>query len=224
MTTKSERIAIRVDNKTKEQIELLAKKENRSMSNFIENIIIEKLEEKDMTNFRNVRNMEIELSGSIFKVNKNNDFYTLENKWGKKVGALVDLGTTADYTFGELQEIIKRETEINTDYWVAAKQYGRWLVVEAIDDVKLFAAKELDEIVEIEASSYTDWWIDDLYIKEELDYFTVAKGSTVLGKIWKGAAEDVADMKIAFFHGDNPVYEEWEDGCGNVLSYEGWGK
>lgn len=49
MTTKSERIGIRVDSKTKEQIEFLAKKENRSMSNFIENIIIEKLEEKDMT-------------------------------------------------------------------------------------------------------------------------------------------------------------------------------
>ena len=54
MTTKTERIAIRVDSKTKKKIENLAKKENRSMSNFIENIIIEKLEEKDMTNFRNV--------------------------------------------------------------------------------------------------------------------------------------------------------------------------
>ena len=47
MTTKTERIAIRVDSKTKKKIENLAKKENRSMSNFIENIIIEKLEEKE---------------------------------------------------------------------------------------------------------------------------------------------------------------------------------
>ena len=128
-----------INRKLLEEIKIKAIKEGKNVNEIIEGQLTNYLEEKDMTNFRNVRNMEIELSGFIFKVNKNNDFYTLENKWDKKVGALVDLGTTADYTFGELQEIIKRETEINPDYWVAAKQYGMWLVVEAIDDdVKLF--------------------------------------------------------------------------------------
>lgn len=51
---KTERIAIRVNSKLKEQIEELAKTENRSMSNFLENIIREKLEEKEMKREYNI--------------------------------------------------------------------------------------------------------------------------------------------------------------------------
>ena len=49
MTSKTERIAIRVSKATKAKLEESAKKENRSMSNYIENIIIQDLEEKEMT-------------------------------------------------------------------------------------------------------------------------------------------------------------------------------
>ena len=50
MTAKTERIAIRVSKATKSKLERMAKEENRSMSNYIENIIIQNLEEKEMTN------------------------------------------------------------------------------------------------------------------------------------------------------------------------------
>ena len=46
MTTKTERIAIRVSKATKSKLEELAKRENRSMSNWIESVILEKLNEK----------------------------------------------------------------------------------------------------------------------------------------------------------------------------------
>ena len=75
MTTKTERIAIRVDSKTKKKIENLAKKENRSMSNFIENIIIEKLEEKDMTINNDVRYYEDIMEKSGGKWNSYTNLY-----------------------------------------------------------------------------------------------------------------------------------------------------
>ena len=49
---KTERIAIRVNKDTKEKIERLAELENRSMSNWIENTIKEKLEDMEMTKYK----------------------------------------------------------------------------------------------------------------------------------------------------------------------------
>ena len=50
---KTERIAIRVNKDTKEKIERMAEQENRSMSNWIENTIIEKLYETINAEYRN---------------------------------------------------------------------------------------------------------------------------------------------------------------------------
>jgi predicted DNA-binding protein len=43
---KTERLFIRVTSELKEQLQALAKAENRNLSNFIENILLQKIEEK----------------------------------------------------------------------------------------------------------------------------------------------------------------------------------
>ena len=91
MTTKTERIAIRVDSKTKKKIENLAKKENRSMSNFIENIIIEKLEEKDMTREMIIGKKVKDLTAEQREYLENNisgDYRGIDNKLKKGINEI----------------------------------------------------------------------------------------------------------------------------------------
>lgn len=79
MTTKTERIAIRVSKATKAKLEESAKEENRSMSNYIENIIIQNLEEKKMTKYtgriyRDPEDGKLQLS---YKGIENTDMYNI---------------------------------------------------------------------------------------------------------------------------------------------------
>ena len=88
---KTERIAIRVNKDTKEKIERMAEQENRSMSNWIENTIIEKLEEKDMTREiligKKVKDLTLE-QREYLENNISGDYRGLDNKLKKGINEI----------------------------------------------------------------------------------------------------------------------------------------
>ena len=100
MTTKTERIAIRVSKATKSKLERMAKEENRSMSNYIENIIIQNLEEKEMTN------KSIFLVIEEAKPGKDGDTYI------EKYEDLEEANNFAEYSWGNMTPIEKKERMI----------------------------------------------------------------------------------------------------------------
>lgn len=51
------------------------------------------------------------------------------------------------------------------------------------------------------------------------DYVAVFLGGEHLGNIFKNEG----DWEL-IAGGENPIENHWEDGCGNTLSYDGWGK
>ena len=95
MIPKTERLAIRVSKATKTKLERMAKEENRSMSNYIENILIQNLEEKEMT----IKNLE------MYK-----EFNKVCNEVYRKTGKMASDGYDVEI------DLIENEFDIFTDF------------------------------------------------------------------------------------------------------------
>lgn len=64
--------------------------------------------------------------------------------------------------------------------------------------------------------------------EEEYDYslhcFKVYMENKYLGSIYPSSLEDMEDCIRKLDNGEDPVFDRWEDGLGNICNIEGWGE